>query len=93
MKLSAFYLAALSIPSLLVSAWTPLTVAEWRSQSIYQLLTDRFARPDGSTAACSNLSGYCGGTWQGIVDQLDYIQGMGFTAVSTNYLPRILDVC
>jgi hypothetical protein len=24
---------------------------------------------------------YCGGSWQGIVDKLDYIQDMGFTAV------------
>ena len=24
---------------------------------------------------------YCGGTWQGIIKHLDYIQGMGFTAV------------
>lgn len=25
---------------------------------------------------------YCGGTWQGLIDRLDYIQNMGFTAVS-----------
>ncbi|KAM0708328.1 hypothetical protein Q7P35_004979 [Cladosporium inversicolor] len=56
--------------------------AEWRSRSIYQLLTDRFARPDGSTTAtCDTASGkYCGGTWTGIIDRLDYIQGMGFDA-------------
>lgn len=68
----------------LVSSISALTPAEWRSQSIYQLLTDRFARPDGSTTAECNLdiSPYCGGTWRGIIDKLDYIQGMGFTAVS-----------
>jgi hypothetical protein len=57
--------------------------AEWRSRSIYQLLTDRFARPDGSTTAtCDTAAGkYCGGTWTGIIDRLDYIQGMGFDAV------------
>ncbi|EAW10463.1 alpha-amylase [Aspergillus clavatus NRRL 1] len=59
------------------------TPAEWRSQSVYFLLTDRFARSDGSTTApCDTKDrGYCGGTWQGIIDQLDYIQGMGFTAI------------
>jgi len=57
--------------------------AAWRSRSIYQVFTDRFARPDGSTtAACSTTDRlYCGGTWQGLIKQLDYIQGMGFTAV------------
>jgi len=59
------------------------SAAEWRSRSIYQLLTDRFARPDGSTTAtCDTAAGkYCGGTWRGIIDRLDYIQGMGFDAV------------
>ncbi|KAL6238207.1 hypothetical protein BDW75DRAFT_237704 [Aspergillus navahoensis] len=59
------------------------TPAEWRSQSIYFLLTDRFARTDNSTTAACDTSAkkYCGGTWQGIINQLDYIQGMGFTAV------------
>jgi alpha-amylase len=61
-----------------------LSPAEWRGQSIYQLLTDRFARTDGSTTAtCVTEDGiYCGGSWQGVIDKLDYIQGMGFSAVS-----------
>lgn len=61
------------------------TIDDWRSRSIYQLITDRFARTDGSTTAPCDLAAnqYCGGTWQGIISQLDYIQGMGFTAVST----------
>lgn len=44
-------------------------------------MTDRFARTDGSTTAACNLNDYCGGTWQGLINHLDYIQGMGFTAV------------
>lgn len=32
------------------------TPAEWRSQSIYFLLTDRFARTDNSTTASCDLS-------------------------------------
>lgn len=60
-----------------------LTPAEWRSQSIYQVMTDRFARTDLSTTAACDPSEqvYCGGTWQGLIDKLDYIQDMGFTAI------------
>jgi alpha-amylase len=59
----------------------------WRKQSIYQVLTDRFARTDGSTTAACNTSDrvYCGGTYQGIINHLDYIQGMGFTAVCASH--------
>jgi alpha-amylase len=59
-----------------------LTSAQWRSQSIYQVITDRFARTDGSTSASCDLNRYCGGTWQGLIKKLDYIQNMGFSAVS-----------
>lgn len=51
----------------------------------------RFARTDNSTVAtCDALYGlYCGGSYQGLINHLDYIQGMGFTAVS---LPLCLDM-
>ncbi|ORY63946.1 alpha-amylase [Pseudomassariella vexata] len=58
-----------------------LSAEEWQKQSIYQVMTDRFARTDGSTSADCDLVTYCGGTWRGLVNKLDYIQGMGFTAV------------
>ncbi|KAB5522819.1 glycoside hydrolase family 13 protein [Coniochaeta sp. 2T2.1] len=60
-----------------------LSAADWRQQSIYQVMTDRFARTDGSTTASCDTSAqvYCGGTYRGIIDKLDYIQNMGFTAV------------
>ncbi|WPH01671.1 Hypothetical protein R9X50_00452200 [Acrodontium crateriforme] len=59
------------------------TQDQWRSRSIYQILTDRFARTDGSTTATCNTGDrvYCGGTWKGIESKLDYIQGMGFDAI------------
>ncbi|KAI9371642.1 glycoside hydrolase superfamily [Aspergillus egyptiacus] len=46
-------------------------------------MTDRFARTDGSTTHPCNTEDriYCGGTWRGTIDRLDYIQGMGFDAV------------
>ncbi|KAH9829513.1 Glycoside hydrolase family 13 protein, partial [Teratosphaeria destructans] len=56
---------------------------DWRSRSIYQVLTDRFARTDGSTTATCDTADreYCGGSFTGIENHLDYIQGMGFDAV------------
>ncbi|KAF3010469.1 hypothetical protein E8E14_005005 [Neopestalotiopsis sp. 37M] len=70
-----------ALSALWATAAQALTAAQWESQSIYQIVTDRFARTDGSTTAGCNLSQYCGGSWQGIIDHLDYIQGMGFTAI------------
>jgi alpha-amylase len=69
----------LSLSSLAIAA----TTEEWKSRSIYQIMTDRFARTDGSTDAPCDLkkAPYCGGTWRGIINQLDYIQGMGFDAI------------
>lgn len=66
-----------------------LTPAEWRRQSIYQVMTDRFARSDGSTTASCDLDEYCGGTWIGLINQLDYIQQMGFTAVRTYFFSSL----
>ncbi|KAL1885186.1 hypothetical protein Plec18167_001843 [Paecilomyces lecythidis] len=62
---------------------TAATTGDWRSRSIYQIVTDRFARTDGSTTATCDTEDrqYCGGTYQGVIDHLDYIQGMGFNAL------------
>lgn len=58
-----------------------LGTEDWQKQSIYQVITDRFAQPDGATASSCTDRSYCGGTWNGLTEKLDYIQGMGFTAV------------
>jgi alpha-amylase len=63
--------------------------ADWKKRTVYQVLTDRFYYP-GASSACSNLSKYCGGTFKGLEEKLDYITGMGFDAiwispVVTNY--------
>ncbi|CAG7938004.1 unnamed protein product [Penicillium olsonii] len=57
--------------------------AQWLGRSVYQVVTDRFARTDNSTtASCdAGLGEYCGGTFQGIINRLDYIQDLGFDAV------------
>ena len=77
-----YFIAALHALSA-VGATTALSPEKWRSQSIYQILTDRFARSDGSTTAtCDAGDGvYCGGSWLGVINKLEYIQDMGFTAV------------
>ncbi|KAJ3103226.1 Alpha-amylase A type-1/2 [Phlyctochytrium planicorne] len=56
----------------------------WKGRTIYQVMTDRFARTDGSTNACDQytiMNDYCGGTWKGLQSKLDYIQNMGFDAI------------
>jgi hypothetical protein len=56
----------------------------WKQRAIYQIVTDRFAVTDhggGFPDLDYTKRQYCGGTWQGIISKLDYIQGMGFDAI------------
>ena len=75
----------------LIAALAGLTAAhtaeEWKKRSVYQLLTDRFAKTDGDTSTCNDLSKYCGGTFKGIENNLDYISGMGFDAIWISPIP------
>ncbi|KAH0584101.1 hypothetical protein H2248_009671 [Termitomyces sp. 'cryptogamus'] len=59
------------------------TAEQWRGRSIYQLITDRYALPEGAaTDTCDpGAQTWCGGTWNSIRNNLDYIQNAGFTAV------------
>lgn len=43
-------------------------------------MPDRFARSDGNDSPCGGED-WCGGTLRGIIEHLDYIQGMGFDCV------------
>ncbi|KAH9997556.1 glycoside hydrolase family 13 protein [Russula vinacea] len=68
------------------------TADQWRGRSIYQVITDRYALPEGANTTACNVTAqtWCGGTWRTIQDNLDYIQDAGFTAiwispVSQNY--------
>ena len=70
---------ALFILFLLSTSISGKSKEEWKSRSIYQILTDRFARTS-DTGYC-NYSQYCGGNYQGIINKLDYIKGMGFDAI------------
>ncbi len=60
----------------------------WAGRSIYFVLTDRFANgdpandgADGFGPDLSDPRGWHGGDFQGLIDQLDYIKGMGFDAI------------
>lgn len=55
----------LALTALITPITLAKTAAEWRELSIYQLLTDRFATPDGSSPPCW-IRDYCGGTWKGL---------------------------
>ncbi|PRP81163.1 hypothetical protein PROFUN_01997 [Planoprotostelium fungivorum] len=57
------------------------TTQEWKSRTIYQVLTDRFAKSTPGTAKCGDLTNYCGGSYKPLTDKLDYIKGMGFDAI------------
>ncbi|KAJ5580342.1 glycoside hydrolase superfamily [Penicillium hispanicum] len=69
--------------SFLARAALSASTTEWKQRTVYQTMTDRFARTDGSTEfPCNTTEGiYCGGTWRGTIAHLDYIQGMGFDAL------------
>ena len=63
---------------------------EWQDQVIYFLMTDRFndGDPTNNDQGLGEFdpaksSHFSGGDLQGVIDQLDYIQNMGMTAVWT----------
>ena len=45
--------ASLLALALLSSSVSALTADEWRSKTIYQVVTDRFAKPDSVTTDCN----------------------------------------
>ncbi|TMU88111.1 alpha-amlyase [Bacillus sp. BHET2] len=57
---------------------------KWQDETIYFLMVDRFN--DGDTNNDKNVNtkdpkAYQGGDFQGVIDKLDYIKDMGFTAI------------
>jgi alpha-amylase len=65
----------LVLPTTTQAAHTP---EEWKTRTIYQVLTDRFAGP--SSSSC-DLHDYCGGTWNALSKKLDYIKNLGFDSI------------
>ncbi|KAH8102880.1 alpha-amylase [Cristinia sonorae] len=76
------FLTLLPALSLLHTAYAA-TAEQWRGRSIYQVIVDRFALPKGADPnKCDpGAQTWCGGTWNALRENLDYIQDMGFTAV------------
>lgn len=72
MRTSTLAWAAVTALSALTQA---ADVDEWKSRSIYQVMIDRYAHDDGSTDQTCELYKFCGGTWKGLMNKLDYIQG------------------
>ncbi|PWY70844.1 alpha-amylase [Aspergillus sclerotioniger CBS 115572] len=87
------WLVALGLLSGCVDLSAAASTQQWKTRSIYQTMTDRFALTNGSTTAPCNTTeaNYCGGTWQGTIDKLDYIQGMGFDAVMISPVTKNID--
>lgn len=78
--------ASSCLAAVLLSVFTLTHAAHedvWRGRTIYQVLTDRFGLANGTEVAkCDPTLGvHCGGTWKGITEHLDYIQGMNFDAI------------
>ncbi|EPY50260.1 alpha-amylase Aah4 [Schizosaccharomyces cryophilus OY26] len=72
---------SIGLMSGVVSPVLALGAEDWKKQSIYSVLTDRFA-PSNLVPHCNiHLEKHCGGDWRGIADHLDYIQELGFTAI------------
>lgn len=62
--------------------------SDWTSRSIYFIMTDRFSDGDtsndnygGFNTDLSSPTSWHGGDFQGIINHLDYIKNMGFTAI------------
>lgn len=57
---------------------------KWQDETIYSLMVDRFNNGDTTNDNDVNTKdpkAYQGGDFQGIIDKLDYIKDMGFTAI------------
>ena len=57
---------------------------KWQDETIYFLMVDRFNDGDASNNKNVNTEdpkAYQGGDFQGVIDKLDYIKDMGFTAI------------
>ena len=80
-KIMNFFILYIFINILYFSLCAHHTKEEWKSRSIYELVTDRFAKEGDDVKEECDLTNYCGGTFKGLQQNLDYISGMGFDAI------------
>jgi alpha-amylase len=77
-------LAALVVVASLVPASPAAAPIDWRDEAIYMVMTDRFKNGDPSNDLDSTpgkANWWQGGDLQGVIDELDYIKGLGMTAI------------
>lgn len=88
----AFFLVfSASFPTSFASAQFQDPYTDWidpQGMVIYQIMVDRFYDGDPNNNdqgegdyVPGNLYAYQGGDWQGIIDKMDYIKGLGVTAI------------
>lgn len=80
----ALLLAFILIIALVSAGCTPARKTDWKSQVIYFVMTDRFYDSDRANDIDINPAdpkAYHGGDLQGLTDKLDYIKGLGATAI------------
>ena len=81
---AGFFIATTFLPTTARAQQTP---AFWQSQSIYQIITDRFFDGDSSNNNAegnyspANSGSVHGGDFKGIEQKLDYIKALGATAI------------
>ncbi len=78
----------IAFSALLLAAPAALHSADFRDETIYLAVTDRFVDGDpanndiyGDEYVPGNLRYYQGGDFKGLIDNLDHIKRMGFTAI------------
>jgi alpha-amylase len=77
-------LAALVVVASFLPAQPSATATDWRDEAIYMVMTDRFKNGDPSNDLDSipgKADWWQGGDLQGVIDELDYIKGLGMTAI------------
>ncbi|WP_047980605.1 alpha-amylase family glycosyl hydrolase [Ornithinibacillus contaminans] len=83
-KLIAFILVLLVIGSVAPVHAAEQKASTWQDEIIYFVMIDRFNNGDTANdyqVDSSDPSAYHGGDFQGIMEKLDYIKEMGFTAI------------
>jgi len=83
-KITVFLITFLLLSALPVQAAVEKKDRAWQDESVYSIMIDRFNNGDTKNDIDTNAKDphvYNGGDFQGIIDKLDYIQDMGFTAI------------
>src|SRR5207237_9108186 len=72
------------VASLMPATPASASLIDWRDQAIYMVMTDRFKNGDPTNDLDSvpgKADWWQGGDLQGVIDELDYIKGLGMTAI------------